>query len=116
MQKEPFLSGDRESGQFRNLVEKALVKHHQIMATTQNATTSEAASLHLESNIEYITDDLLTEREREIVGYLIRGYSSKACARELQNEKTKQQKREWKQSRRDAPVAYFHGVRLERRL
>ena len=65
------------------VVEKALAKHHQIVSTTQSESAPVDASLHLESNIQYITGDLLTEREREIAGYLIRGFSSKACAREL---------------------------------
>ena len=60
----------------------ALERHHEVSRAAEEIPAAGPAS-RLEDNIHHLTGDLLTERERQIVGYLLRGYSSKACAREL---------------------------------
>ena len=63
------------------VVQQSVLRHEQLMRAEPSALTNSAADVV--NALPEMPHESLTDREREIVGYLIRGYSSKACAREL---------------------------------
>ncbi len=73
---ETFRKLDEVSG----VVEKAVLRHFGL-AQTQSSDVRPAECVR--TTLGAFAAEVLTHREREIVGYLIRGFSSKACARQL---------------------------------
>lgn len=70
--------------QLASIVERAVVNHERLLTQKATEVIEYCTSLGtLESKLGSFVSTNLTERERQIVGYLIRGYSSKACARQL---------------------------------
>lgn len=69
---------------YAGVVGQAVVNHERLLTQSATQVIEYCSSLgNLESKLSQFTSTTLTEREREILGYLIRGYSSKACARVL---------------------------------
>ena len=60
------------------IVEQSVLRHEALLGNAEDGSEIDTAPV-----LDAITPDSLTQREREIISYLIRGYSSKACAREL---------------------------------
>ena len=66
------------------IVEQALLRHERLCSNPAATDAAELSSGKLgRSRLNALASESLTEREQEIVGYLVRGYSSKACARKL---------------------------------
>lgn len=65
------------------LVFAAAQKHGQLTATTVSADSEGLAHRKVQSTIENFASSLLTRREREVLFYMISGYSSALTARKL---------------------------------
>ncbi len=71
------------------LVFAATAKHHQLTAATTLVDTEQLAHRKVQSTIANFASSLLTRREREVLFYMISGYSSALTAERLQaNEGT----------------------------
>lgn len=64
---------------FSPIVEGAVLRHNTLVKTESGGATDQGQVIPLGA----YTEDVLTSREKEIVHYLVRGYSSKACANQL---------------------------------
>lgn len=66
------------------IIERAVINHERLLNQSATEVLEYCTSLGtLDDKLREFTSHVLTDREREIVAYLIRGYSSKACARAL---------------------------------
>ncbi|MBO9453410.1 hypothetical protein J7426_24335 [Tropicibacter sp. R16_0] len=81
----PMFSDDnlRNLDRLSGVVEKAVLRHASLVDLPESTSIEHGRTDSVRRKLGEFASEVLTHREREIVGYLIRGYSSKACANEL---------------------------------
>ena len=65
------------------MVEQAVLRHDWLRKMSKVLSDPDHLRDPINLRLDELASDILTNREREIVGYLVRGYSSKACAQAL---------------------------------
>ncbi|MCU7891943.1 MAG: LuxR C-terminal-related transcriptional regulator [Candidatus Thiodiazotropha sp. (ex Ustalcina ferruginea)] len=82
----PFSKDEtRQLEALTSTIRQAILSHNRLCKVAAGVTDSDGAdsTSAIATKLKNIASNMLTERELEILGYLIRGYSSKGCAREL---------------------------------
>ncbi|MEL0587422.1 MAG: LuxR C-terminal-related transcriptional regulator [Candidatus Thiodiazotropha sp. (ex. Lucinoma kazani)] len=82
----PFsIDETRQLESLTSTIRHAILSHNRLCKVAAGVSDSdgEDSTSIIAAKLKNIASSILTEREQEILGYLIRGYSSKGCAREL---------------------------------
>jgi len=66
------------------VLDAALTRHHQLATPLPLANSSDQTHLQFEATLSNFASSLLTPRERDVLWYLLRGYSSALTAEKLQ--------------------------------
>lgn len=80
----PFCRADLEALRLMMpLLDAALCRHYQLATPLKNPNSADQTHLQVESTLENFASSLLTPRERDVLWYLLRGYSSALTAEKL---------------------------------
>jgi DNA-binding CsgD family transcriptional regulator len=81
----PFCRADLQALQLMMpLLDAALARHHQLASPLPAASQTDQTHAQVESTLDSFASSLLTPRERDVLWYLLRGYSSALTAEKLQ--------------------------------